>query len=162
MVERAALIRYLRAWLDAQLSFKEHTTEKCQTAIINYLCTRIICHLLKDSVCKTLLLSPCVSHLNYANALLYGLPTTTIDKYQRIQDMCAHLILERSKRSVIIPLGFNIYIAHYIMDSCIILILFLSLLPTLSCYSFYARSILPLYATSYLDNQSLIYHLLIS
>ena len=28
IVERAAVIKYLRAWLDAQLSFKEHTTKK--------------------------------------------------------------------------------------------------------------------------------------
>ena len=35
--ERATLIKYLRAWLDAQLSLKEHTTKKCQTTIINYL-----------------------------------------------------------------------------------------------------------------------------
>ena len=35
--ERAVVIKYLGAWLHAQLSFKEHTTKKCQTAIINYL-----------------------------------------------------------------------------------------------------------------------------
>ena len=54
LVERATLIKYLRAWLDAQLSFKEHTTKKCQTAIINYLCIRNIRHLLTDSVCEDL------------------------------------------------------------------------------------------------------------
>ena len=68
-VERATLIMYLRAWLDAQLSFKEQTTKKCQTAIINYLHIQNICHLLTDSACETLLLSLCVSHLDYANAL---------------------------------------------------------------------------------------------
>ena len=89
LVERATLIKYPRAWLDAQLSFKEHTTKVCQTAIINYLHVRNICHLLTDSVCETLLLSLCVSPLDYANALLYGLPAITIDKFQRIQNMCA-------------------------------------------------------------------------
>ena len=101
LVEKATLIKYLRAWLDAPISFKEHTTKKCQTAIINYLHIRNICHLLTDSACETLLLSLCVSHLDYANALLYGLPATTIDKFQRIQNMCAHLVLRRSKRSSI-------------------------------------------------------------
>ena len=42
-------------WLAAELTFKEHTTKKCQTAIINYLCIRNICHLLTDSACETLL-----------------------------------------------------------------------------------------------------------
>ena len=89
LVERATLIKYLRAWLDVQLSFKEHTTKKCQRAIINYLCIRNIYHLLADSACETLLLSLCVSHLDYANVLLYGLSAITIDKFQRIQNMCA-------------------------------------------------------------------------
>ena len=89
IVERAKVIKYLGTWLEAQLSFKEHTTKKCQTAIINYLCIRNICHLLTDSACKTLLLSLCISHLDYANALSYGLPTITLNKFQRIQNMCA-------------------------------------------------------------------------
>ena len=42
IVERATTIKYLGAWLDAQLTFKEHTMKKCQTAIINYLCIRNI------------------------------------------------------------------------------------------------------------------------
>ena len=89
IVERATIIKYLGAWLDAQLTFKEHTTKKCQTAIINYLCIKNICHLLTDSACETLLLSLCISHLDYANALLYGLPAITLSKLQRIQNMCA-------------------------------------------------------------------------
>ena len=90
IVERATAIKYLRAWLDAQLTFKEHTTKKkCQTAIINYLCIRNISHLLTDSTCETLLLSLCISHLDYAYALLYGLPAITLSKFQRIQNMCA-------------------------------------------------------------------------
>ena len=88
IVEQATTIKYLAAWLDAQLTFKEHTMKKCQTAIINYLCIRNICHLLTDSVCDTLLLSLCISHLDYANALLYRLPAITLSKLQRIQNMC--------------------------------------------------------------------------
>ena len=101
LVERSTLIKYLGACLDAQLSFKEHTTKKCQTTIINYLHIGNIHHLLTDSACETLLLSLCVSHLDYANEPLYGLPATTIDKFQRIQNMHAHLVFRRSKRSSI-------------------------------------------------------------
>ena len=101
IVQRATVIKYLGAWLDAQLSFKEHTTKKCQTAIINYLRIRNICHLLTDSACETLLLSLCISHLDYANGLLYGLPATTLNKLQRVQNMCAHLVLRRPKGSSI-------------------------------------------------------------
>ena len=81
MVERATVIKYLGAWLDVQLSFKQHTTKKCQTAIINYLHIRNLCHLLTNSACETLLLCLCISHLDYANGLLYGLPAITINKF---------------------------------------------------------------------------------
>ena len=74
-----------------------YTTKKCQTAIINYLCIRNNCHLLTDSACETLILRLCISHLNYANALLYGLPAITINKLQQIQNMCAWLVLWRPK-----------------------------------------------------------------
>ena len=96
LMERATLIKYLETWLDAQLSFKEHTTKKCQTAIINKLHIRNIHYLLTDSACETLLLSLCVSHLVYANVLLFGLPATTIEKFERTQIMCACLVLRRS------------------------------------------------------------------
>ena len=75
--------------------------QKCQTAIINYLCIRNICHLLTDSACETLLLSLCISHLDYANALLHGLPAITLSKFQRIKNMCAWLVLRSSKGSSI-------------------------------------------------------------
>ena len=101
LVERATLIKYLGAWPDAQLSFKKHTTKNCQTAIINYLHIRNICHLLTDSAYETLLLCLCASHMDYANALLYGLPAISIEKFQRIQNICAWLVLRRSKRSSI-------------------------------------------------------------
>ena len=42
IVERATTMKYLGTWLDAQLTFKEHTMKKCQTAIISYLCIRNI------------------------------------------------------------------------------------------------------------------------
>ena len=43
----------------------------------------------------------CISHLDYANALLHGLPAITLSKLQRIQNMCGRLVLWRSKGSSI-------------------------------------------------------------
>ena len=39
----------------------------------------------------------CISHLDYSNAILYGIPNKTLNKFQRIQNMCAKLALARSK-----------------------------------------------------------------
>ena len=41
----------------------------------------------------------CMSHPDYSNALLYVLPEKTIKRYQEIQNMCAKLVLGRSKYS---------------------------------------------------------------
>ena len=45
-----------------------------------------------------LCLSLCISHLDYCNSVLYGLPSTINSRYQGIQNMCAHLTLLRGSR----------------------------------------------------------------
>ena len=82
-------------------SHSKSIQQKWQTTIINYLHIRNNHHLLTDSASETLLLSLCISHLDYANALLYRLPAITLSKCQRIQNMCAQLVLRRSKGSSI-------------------------------------------------------------
>ena len=58
-----------------------------------------ICQYITKEACTTLVIMLCMSHLNYSNALLYGLPKKTIKRYQVIQNMCAKLVLGRSKYS---------------------------------------------------------------
>ena len=56
-----------------------------------------ICQYLTKDACTTLVLGLCISHLDYANALYYGLPDKTILHLQAIQTMCAKLALKKSK-----------------------------------------------------------------
>ena len=42
--------------------------------------------------CTTLVLMLCITHLDYANAMLYGLPSNTLRKYQTIQNICTKLL----------------------------------------------------------------------
>ena len=97
LILRSDVIRYLGVWLNATLNFKLHVTKKCKAAMINFNRIRGICHLLTDKAASSLVLSLCVSHLDYCNAALYGLPDTTIGRMQRVQNMCAHLVLRKSK-----------------------------------------------------------------
>ena len=97
LILRGHVIRYLGVWLNATLNFKLHVTKKCKAAMINFIRIRGIHHLLTDEAASSLVLSLCVSHLDYCNAALYGLPDITIGRMQRIQNMCAHLVLRKSK-----------------------------------------------------------------
>ena len=97
LILRSNVIRYLGVWLNSTLNFKLHVTKKCKAAMVNFIRIRGICHLLTDEATSNLVLSLCVSHLEYCNSVLYGLPEVTIGRMQKIQNMCVHLELRKSK-----------------------------------------------------------------
>ena len=97
LILRLDTIKYLGVWLDSGLSFKMHVTKKRKAAMLNFIRIRSIRHLLSQDTTASSLLSLCVSHLDYCNSILYGLPNSTIRKMQCIQNMCAHLVLRRTK-----------------------------------------------------------------
>ena len=98
LIQRVDLIRYLGVWMDSSLNFKQHVTKKCQCAMINFLKIRHIRHLLDQDTTAHLCLSLCISHLDYCNSVVVCLPDNTIQRYQCIQNMCARLVLRRTKR----------------------------------------------------------------
>ena len=49
--------------------------------------------------CETLVLSLVISHLDYCNGILLGLPLNLLKRYQRKQNMCARLVLYRDRCS---------------------------------------------------------------
>ena len=65
--------------------------------MVNFIRIRGIHHLLTEEAASSLVLSLCVSHLDYYNAALYGLPDITINRMQRVHNMCARLVLRWSK-----------------------------------------------------------------
>ena len=69
--------------------------------MLNFLKIRSIRQYLDDETTKCLVLSLCMSHIDYCNSVLYGLPDCSINKLQRVQNMCAHLVLRRNKRDSI-------------------------------------------------------------
>jgi hypothetical protein len=90
-------IRYLGAYLDENLSFKDHIKRKCQSAMFNYLRIKNIRKYLTKDATEILVLSLVISHLDYCNGILFGVPKCDIQKMQRIQNMCAKLVLRLSK-----------------------------------------------------------------
>ena len=82
LIVRSPSIRYLGAWLDANLYYKLHVTKKCQAVMLNFQCIKSTHHLLDPNTCADLCISLCMSHMDDANSFLYGLPDITINKLQ--------------------------------------------------------------------------------
>ena len=65
--------------------------------MINFMCMRSIRHLLDVDTTASLCLSLCISHIDYCNSLLYGIPQVSLQKLPRVQNMCACLVLRKQK-----------------------------------------------------------------
>ena len=89
LIIRSDIIHYLGVWMDQSLNLKQHVTKKCQAGMLNFLRLRSIRHLLDTTTTANLCLSLCMSHVDYCNSALYGLPDTTI-KSCNISKTCVH------------------------------------------------------------------------
>ena len=96
-VQRSSCIRYLGALADERLSFKQHITNKCRTAIWNLQKLKVIRSVLTEDVCKTLVGALVMSHLDYTNAILTGIPEVDIQKMQWVQNMATKLVINCPK-----------------------------------------------------------------
>ena len=70
---------------------------KCRTAILNIQKLKHIINVLTPEAAKLIVHGMVKSHLDYANALYYGLPENSIKKLQRVQNMAAKVILGKKK-----------------------------------------------------------------
>ena len=76
-IQWSNLIKYLGGHLDSCLIFEEHVKQKCKATMLNFIKIKAIRPSLTTAPCHTLVLMLCISHLDYANALLYGMPKNT-------------------------------------------------------------------------------------
>ena len=97
IIKRLDIVRQLGAFLDKNLNFKHHITTKCSNAMTSIFKIKNIRKYLTQSVTKILVLSTVVSHLDYCNLILAGLPNSEISRMQRVQNITAKLVLGKSK-----------------------------------------------------------------
>ena len=98
-VARTDQIKFLGGYLDANLTLKKHINIKCRMALTNWNKIKSIRNILTQEATQTLILGLCISHLDYCNAILVGLPNCDIKKFQCVQNMCAKLVLDCDKYS---------------------------------------------------------------
>ena len=96
-IQQSRLVKYLDGHVDSHLTFKEHVKQKSTVAMLNFTKIKAIRPSLTNATCHTLVLMLCISHLDYSNALLYGITKKLLQKYQRIQNMCAKWVLNKCK-----------------------------------------------------------------
>jgi hypothetical protein len=92
-------VRNLGVVFDADLSFKRHISNLCSSSFHHIRQLRQIRSSL-DSKSTALLANSLVStKLDYCNSLFYGLPLTSINRIQRIQNSLARVVVPSTKRS---------------------------------------------------------------
>ena len=90
-------IKYLGAWLDSECTLKTHAKRTCAMAITNLQRIKNISKYLTVESSAKLVVSFCLSHLDYSNSILAGLPEWTIIHMQRIQSYGAKLDLGKTR-----------------------------------------------------------------
>ena len=92
------VVKYLGMWMDSNLTFKDHIVKKCRTSMINIQQIKHIRPFLNWEACTTLMSGLVISHLDYCNSILAGLPDVSINQMQRVQNHAAKVVLGKSKR----------------------------------------------------------------
>lgn len=96
-VRFSTVIRYLGAWFDEQLTFGQNVQQRCQKAMANLIRISSIRKFLDQDTCMLVTVSLVLTHLDYANGLLFGIQKQHIAKLQRIQNWAAKMVLKRKR-----------------------------------------------------------------
>ena len=83
--------------IDGNLSLHNHIAAKCRTAMFNLFKIANIRTFLTTEACHTSCTCNGDLHLDYANAIMVGLPDKHIRKLKRVQNMVAKVVLKRNK-----------------------------------------------------------------
>ena len=84
MIPRSHITRYLGAYLILTLNFKEHIKIKCKAAMMNLLKIKLTKKFLTRKASSRAVIALVMSHLDYANNTLFGLPKTSKNLLQRV------------------------------------------------------------------------------
>ena len=82
--------------LDSNLTLKDHILIKFKAATLNIIMMHSIRKYLKRETCHKLFLQLVISHLDYANSMIAGLPSSSIKIMQKVQNTFTRLILREN------------------------------------------------------------------
>lgn len=92
-------VKNLGVIYDTELTFKSHINKICQISFMYIRLLRSIRHYLDLNSTKLLANALLISRIDYCNALLYGVPQSTLHKLQLVQNSIARVVIPGVKRS---------------------------------------------------------------
>ena len=107
----SSVLKSLGCWFDSQFKFETHITKVCNAAFFHIYNIRRIRKFLNEDNTRTLVNAFVTSRLDYCNSLLYGLPASSLKKFQRVQSTAARLICNISRFDHITP---TLYKLHWL------------------------------------------------
>ena len=108
-VSKVSVVRNLGGWFDDQLTVAVHITKICSAAFYHLHNIRRIKKYLSMDAAGTLIHSFVSSRPDYCNSLLYGVPKCLIDKFQRVQNAAARLVVMQGKFCHITPVLYQLH-----------------------------------------------------
>lgn len=97
-------VRNLGLYQDSHLSMEKHVNQLCRGANFHLRRIGAIRRYLTTDAKKSLIHSLVMSHLDYCNSLLFGLPDVLITRVQRVQNKAARIVTRTSPREHITPI----------------------------------------------------------
>lgn len=90
--------RNLGVVFDSHLSFKKHFSDVCRSSFYHIRQLRQIRSSLDKNSATVLANALVSSKLDYCNSLFYGLPASSLDRFQRVQNALARVVIPSVKR----------------------------------------------------------------
>ena len=94
MIQNVASVRDLGLHLDEELKHSTHVNKLTSISFNMIHNISRISHLLDIETTKTLVQALVLSHLDYCNSMLLGIPNYNINKLQCIQNMSVRIVLQ--------------------------------------------------------------------
>ena len=102
-------VKNLGSWFDSQLTMVPHINKSCGAAFYHLHNIRRIRKYLSRQAAEALVHAFVTSKIDYCNSLLYGLPSTHIQKLQRVQNAAARLVTGSARFCRITPLFISLH-----------------------------------------------------
>ena len=98
-IQLCNMVCYIGGYLNSTLGVTDNVSTKYKAAVINIIQTRNTRKCLTRDTLHTLMKSLVISHLDYCNSILAGIPNKSLRLMQVIQNMAARIILNKESYS---------------------------------------------------------------